>query len=94
MPLIRNCQRTGSRSPRWSHLRREFFKIVECGDAPIASEAVARIAQIYAIERDMRGATAERNARRVARQARSRPLIDTLNVFLENQLVQLQRAAR
>jgi hypothetical protein len=36
----------------WSHLRREFFKIAERGDAPIATEAVARIAQIYAIEKD------------------------------------------
>ena len=35
----------------WSHLRREFFKIAERGDAPIATEAVAHIAQIYAIER-------------------------------------------
>jgi hypothetical protein len=28
----------------WSHLRREFFKIAARGDAPIATEAVARIA--------------------------------------------------
>ena len=35
----------------WSHLRREFFKIAERGDAPIATEAVARIAQIYAPSR-------------------------------------------
>ena len=37
----------------WSHLRREFFKIAERGDAPIATEAVARIAQIYAVEKDV-----------------------------------------
>ena len=28
----------------WSHFRREFFKIAEGGDAPIATEALARIA--------------------------------------------------
>ena len=39
----------------WSHLRREFFKIAERGDAPIATEAVARIAQIYVIDKDVRG---------------------------------------
>jgi transposase len=52
------------------HLRREFFKIAERGDAPIASEAVARIAQIYAIEKDVRGTSADE--RRTARQIRSR----------------------
>ena len=71
----------------WSHLRREFFKIVERGDAPIATEAVARIAQIYAVEKDVRGASAE--ARRAARQARSRPLVDALKTFFEHQLGRL-----
>ena len=71
----------------WSHLRREFFKIAERGDAPIATEAVARIAQIYAIEKDVRGASAE--ARRVARQARTCPLIEALKIFFEHQLLRL-----
>jgi transposase len=71
----------------WSHLRREFFKIAERGDAPIATEAVARIAQIYAIEKDVRGASAD--ARRAARQARSRPLIGALKMFFEHQLARL-----
>ena len=71
----------------WSHLRREFFKIAERGDAPIATEAVARIAQIYAVEKDVRGARAD--ARRAARQARSRPLVDALKMFFEHQLTRL-----
>ena len=71
----------------WSHLRREFFKIAERGDAPIATEAVARIAQIYAIEKDVRGTSADE--RRAARQARSRPLIDALKIFFEHQLTRL-----
>src|SRR6516162_3242587 len=71
----------------WSHLRREFFKIAERGDAPIATEAVARIAQIYAVEKDVRGASAD--ARRAARQARSLPLVDALKLFLERQLTRL-----
>ena len=64
----------------WSHLRREFFDVAERGNAPIA-EAVARIAQIYAIEKDVRGTSAD--ARRAARQARSRPLSDALKIFFE-----------
>jgi transposase len=71
----------------WSHLRREFFKIAERGDAPIASEAVARIAQIYAIEKEVRGASA--GARRAARQARSRHLLAALKIFFEHQLARL-----
>ena len=71
----------------WSHLRREFFKIAERGDAPIATEAVARIAQIYAVEKDVRGASAD--ARRAVRQARSLPLVDALKLFLERQLTRL-----
>jgi transposase len=71
----------------WSHLRREFFKIAERGDAPIASEAVARIAQIYAIEKEVRGASAD--ARRAARRARSRRLLAALKIFFEHQLARL-----
>ena len=55
----------------WSHLRREFFKIAERGDAPLATEAVARITQIYAIEKDVRGTSADQRC--AARQIRSRP---------------------
>jgi hypothetical protein len=68
-------------------LRREFFEIAERGDAPIAIEAVARIAQIYAIEKDVRGTSAE--ARRAARQARSRSLVDALKSFFEHQFTRL-----
>ena len=35
----------------WAHLRRHFFDIAKGGDAPIASEALERIAAIYAIEK-------------------------------------------
>src|SRR5262249_17908078 len=67
----------------WSHLRREFFRIAERGDAP----TVARIAQIYVIEKDVRGTSADE--RRVERQARSRPLVDALRIFFEHQLARL-----
>ena len=53
----------------WSHLRREFFKITERGDAPIATEAVARIARIYAIDKDVRGANAEAGASKMSASA-------------------------
>src|SRR5262249_37767644 len=68
----------------WSHLRREFFKIAERGDAPIATEAVARIAQFYVIEKDVRATSADE--RRVARQPTSRPLPHPLTIFFHHPL--------
>ena len=49
----------------WAHLRRHFFDIAKGGDAPIASEALERIAAIYAIEKTIKGA-APMNAARSA----------------------------
>ena len=43
--------------------------------------------QLYEIEKDVRGTSAEQ--RRAARQARSRPLIDALKTFFEQQLARL-----
>src|SRR5438132_3799210 len=39
----------------WAHLRRRFFDIAKDGSAPIASEALERIAPLYAIEKTIRG---------------------------------------
>src|SRR6266567_3006441 len=39
----------------WAHLRRRFFDIAKDGSAPIASEALERIAALYAIEKTIRG---------------------------------------
>jgi hypothetical protein len=60
----------------WAHLRRRFFDIAKGGDAPIASEALERIAALYAIEKTIRGSSADE--RRAARQERSRPLVVAL----------------
>ena len=56
----RSCRRTGSPSlSAGATCGASFFKIAERGDAPFATEAVARIAQIYAVEKDARGAPAD-----------------------------------
>ena len=44
----------------WAHLRRTFFDIAKGGDAPIASEALERIAALYAIEKTIRGSQRRR----------------------------------
>jgi hypothetical protein len=55
----------------WAHLRRRFYDIAESGPAPIASEALERIAALYAIEKAVRGpparTTGEATVPRLAR---------------------------
>src|SRR3954468_7414693 len=58
----------------WSHVRRRFYELAQAGPAPIASEALARIAALYKIECEIRGRSAEE--RRAVRQARSRILVE------------------
>ena len=57
----------------WAHLRAQFFDIAEGGDAPIASEALERIAALYAIEKTIRGKSADDAPRRAP--GRSKPLV-------------------
>jgi transposase len=68
----------------WSHVRRRFYEIAAPGAAPIATEALARIGELYAIEAEIRGQGAE--ARRAVRLERSRPLVDRMKTWLEAQL--------
>ena len=71
----------------WAHVRRHFYEIAKSGPAPIASEALQRIAALYAIEETIRGTSPA--ARQAARQAESRPLIEALKTWLEAQLARL-----
>ena len=43
----------------WAHVRRRFYEIAAAGAAPIATEALARIAELYALEAEMRGRPAD-----------------------------------
>lgn len=67
----------------WSHVRRQFYDIQAKTPAPIAAEALVRIAPLYAVEADIRGLSADE--RRQARQQRSKPLVDALRLWLEAQ---------
>jgi transposase len=75
----------------WAHLRRRFFDIVQGGPAPIASEALERIAALYAIEKTIRGRSA--GERRAVRQEKSKPLVLALKVWLEQQLIRVSGKA-
>ena len=71
----------------WAHLRRKFVDIAKDGNAPIASEALERIAKLYLIEKTIRGRSADE--RRAVRQERSKPLVRALRTWFEQQLVRL-----
>lgn len=71
----------------WSHVRRGFYDLAKTGTAPIASEALCRIAALYEIEARARGKPAA--ARLAMRQAESAALVADLRVWLEAQLARL-----
>jgi transposase len=64
----------------WAHGRREFFRIAELKKAPMALEAVRRIDALFAIEREITGASPE--LRLAVREARSRPLVVDLERWM------------
>lgn len=68
----------------WSHVRRRFYELAQAGPAPIASEALARIAALYRIEGEIKGRSAKE--RRAARQDCSRPLVEALEPWLREKL--------
>jgi transposase len=71
----------------WAHWRRQWFDLAKSPPAPIATEALERIAALYRIEAEIRGTSADE--RRAARQERSRPLTMALKAWLEKMLAQL-----
>jgi hypothetical protein len=71
----------------WSHARRQFYDLALKAKAPVAEEALRRIAALYAIEAGVRGAPPRQ--RKAERQARSRPLVEELFAWLEAALAKL-----
>jgi len=68
----------------WSHVRRHFYELATPGPAPIATEALTRIAELYRIEAEIRGRSAEERHR--VRQQRTRPLVEALEPWLRAKL--------
>ena len=68
----------------WAHARRKFYEFHQATGSPIAGEALRRIAELYAIEKEIRGRSAME--RQGMRDSRSRPLVDAMKPWLEGQL--------
>ena len=68
----------------WAHARRKFYDIHVATKAPLAEEALRRIAALYEIETEIRGRTADQ--RRAVRHALSRPLVEAMHTWLTETL--------
>lgn len=74
----------------WAHVRRKFFELADT--SPVATEVLRRIAQLYAIEDEVRGTSAEQ--RRQVRGERSRVIIDDLRQYLDARNRQVSAKAK
>jgi transposase len=68
----------------WAHARRRFYEIAAAGPAPIAEEALRRIAALYEAEADLRGTLPEMRA--AAREERSKPILEAFEPWLRANL--------
>ena len=76
----------------WSHLRRQFYEVYVGGNAPIATEALARIKLLYDIEAEIRGLSPA--VRRAIRQERSKPVIEVLKPWFEASLAKVPKGGK
>jgi len=68
----------------WAHARRPFYDFYVSTESPLAAQVLARIAQLYEIEAEIRGQPAD--VRRAIRGRRSRPLVEALRIWIEEHL--------
>jgi transposase len=76
----------------WSHLRRQFYAVYVGGNAPIATEALARLKKLYEIEADIRGLPPK--VRRHVRQQQSKPIVDALKPWFEASLAKVSKGGK
>jgi transposase len=76
----------------WSHVRRRFYDRAVAEGSPIAHEALQRIAQLYAIEKDIRGRAPDE--RRAVRHERSHPIVAELEPWLRAKLSLISKKSK
>ena len=73
----------------WAHVRRKFYDLHQAHASPLAAEALARIAQLYVIETEIRGRSP--GERLEVRKARARPLLESMHEWLQASLAKLSK---
>jgi transposase len=76
----------------WSHLRRKFYEVYVGGNAPIATEALARIKSLYEIEAEIRGQPPE--VRQAVRQEKSKPVVKDMKLWFEASLAKVSKSGK
>ncbi|SLN72979.1 Transposase IS66 family protein [Roseovarius gaetbuli] len=76
----------------WAHARRKLKAVFDRDGSEIAAEGLCRIAQIYAVEADIRGI--DPGQRLSARQARSAPLVAAFGDWLQAQRRKISSKSR
>ena len=70
-------------------MRRKFHDLYRAHQSPVAKEALERIAQLYWIEKDIRGRSPAE--RRDMRRERSGPLLESMHAWLKATMAKLSR---
>ena len=76
----------------WAHSRRKLREIYDSSGSEIAAEGLRRIAELYAIEADIRGSPPER--RLAERQTRAAPLVEAFGEWLRQQRARISPKSR
>ena len=76
----------------WSHARRKLRDVFDSTGSKAAAEGLRRVAEFYAIEADIRGASPQR--RLAERQARTAPLMAAFGVWLHQQRARVSAKSR
>jgi transposase len=71
----------------WAHVRRKFFDLHKGNGAPLAHQALLRIAGLYAVEAEARGLP--HDIRRAIRRSRASPLLDSLEAWFAATLTRI-----
>jgi hypothetical protein len=71
----------------WAHVRRSFYDLHITGQAPLATEAVRRISELYVVEEGIRGRDPAERARQ--RQARAGPLLESMRAWFNATLTRI-----
>jgi transposase len=74
----------------WAHARRKFYELAPT--SPVATEVLRRMTELYVVENEVRGLTAEQ--RKSARNERSRVIVDDLRVYLDALLGQVSAKSK
>ena len=92
--IPRGCQKMPAASPAgiaacMAHVRRKIHDVHARVPTDIITEALQRIGELYAIEAEVRGCSAEQ--RLAARKARAAPLMQSLYDWIQQQMKTLSR---